>query len=66
VLFHAGTSLSSSGQLVNQGGRVMAITGWGDNLKESMNNAYSIVEKISWENAYFRRDIGKDLVSFRK
>ena len=62
VIFHAGTSTNSEGKLVNQGGRVLAITGFGSDLKGALENAFSTVNQITWEKAYFRRDIGQDIL----
>ncbi|MEI8103002.1 MAG: phosphoribosylamine--glycine ligase [Chlorobium sp.] len=56
-LFHAGT-LISAGQLVTAGGRVLSVTALGDTLRESIDRAYRVVEKISFEGAYYRTDIG--------
>ena len=61
VVFHAGTGINPNGSLINQGGRVLAITGFGESLDTALQNAYETVGKISWEKAYFRRDIGQDL-----
>jgi phosphoribosylamine--glycine ligase len=66
LLFHAGTSLDTSGSLVNQGGRVMAITGMGEGLQEALDHAYAAINQISWKNAYFRRDIGQDILRLNK
>jgi phosphoribosylamine---glycine ligase len=62
LIFHAGTALNSTGEIVNQGGRVIAVTGLGGNLEAAMANAFSTVEKISWEKAYYRKDIGQDIL----
>lgn len=62
VIFHAGTARNSSGELVNQGGRVLAVTGLGENLQEALSHAYQTVEKISWKKAYHRGDIGQDIL----
>ncbi|OOG76420.1 phosphoribosylamine--glycine ligase [Algoriphagus sp. A40] len=62
VIFHAGTSRNSAGEPVNQGGRVIAVTGFGKDLHEALTNAFATVEKISWEKAYYRRDIGQDIL----
>ena len=62
VIFHAGTTRSNSGEIINQGGRVIAVTGIGKGLEEALKNAFSTVEKISWEKAYYRRDIGQDIL----
>ena len=66
LLFHAGTALDTSGSLVNQGGRVMAITGMGEGLQEALDHAYAAIDQISWKNAYFRRDIGQDILRLNK
>ena len=66
VLFHAGTMLDGSGNLVNQGGRVMAITGMGEGLQEALDHAYAAIDRISWTKAYFRRDIGQDILRLIK
>lgn len=66
VIFHAGTARNSSGELVNQGGRVLAITGFGPNLKTALDHAFATVQKISWEKAYFRKDIGQDILKLMK
>lgn len=62
VIFHAGTTTNPEGKLVNQGGRVLAITGFGSDLKGALENAFSTVNQITWEKAYFRRDIGQDIL----
>lgn len=62
ILFHAGTAKNSKGQLTNQGGRVLAVTGMGDRLEDALNNAFATVNKIHWNKAYFRKDIGQDIL----
>jgi phosphoribosylamine--glycine ligase len=66
VIFHAGTAQNSDGQIVNQGGRVIAVTGFGKELQEALDNAFNTVKQISWEKAYFRKDIGQDVLSLIK
>ena len=66
VIFHAGTARNSAGEIVNQGGRVIAVTGFGNKLEDALNHAFTTVEKISWEKAYFRRDIGQDILKLMK
>ena len=63
IIFHAGTA-EVEGKIVTSGGRVLAATGMGDNLKEAREKAYRDLQKISWKGMYFRRDIGEDLISF--
>ncbi len=62
VIFHAGTSKNERDELVNQGGRVLAITGLGPDLSSALANAYATVNQISWNKANYRSDIGKDIL----
>lgn len=66
IIFHAGTSTNTAGEIVNQGGRVIAVTGLGKNLNEALENAFGTVGKISWNKAYFRKDIGQDILKLIK
>jgi phosphoribosylamine--glycine ligase len=56
-IFHAGTAIKD-GQLVATGGRVLNVTAIGHNVREAQAGAYSLVEGITWENGFCRRDIG--------
>lgn len=56
-IFHAGTAMKD-GQLVATGGRVLNVTAIGHNVREAQAGAYSLVEGITWENGFCRRDIG--------
>ena len=62
VLFHSGTARNESGALINSGGRVFAVTGMGANLEEALAAAYGTVKKVTWSKAYYRRDIGQDIL----
>jgi phosphoribosylamine--glycine ligase len=55
-VFHAGTSMKE-GQVVTAGGRVLCVTALGDSVAEAQQSAYQTVEKISWQDAYYRTDI---------
>jgi len=57
-VFHAGTRLGADGSVLSDGGRVLCAVGLGDNIKEAQLRAYQLIEKISWDSAYFRTDIG--------
>lgn len=57
-VFHAGTS-SKGGQILTNGGRVLGVTAKGADLKQARANAYDAVKWISYENKYYRQDIGK-------
>lgn len=56
VVFHAGTALKNN-EVVTSGGRVLGVTGLGNDLRTAVDNAYAAVEKISWKNAFYRKDI---------
>ena len=62
-IFHAGTKKHEEKILTN-GGRVLGVTALGDTLELAVNNAYQIVEKITWANKYCRTDIGKKGLNF--
>jgi phosphoribosylamine--glycine ligase len=57
-VYVAGASLKD-GKLVTSGGRVLNVTGTGKDLKTAIDNAYERVSKISFDNAFYRKDIGK-------
>lgn len=56
-LFHAGTRLDGN-QVVTNGGRVMCATALGTSVSEAQATAYELAANISWDNIYYRRDIG--------
>ena len=57
-IFHAGTKLQDE-RIITNGGRVLGVTALGDTLESAIKRAYTVTEKISWENKYLRADIGK-------
>ncbi len=57
-VFHAGTKFGSSGEVLTNGGRVLGVTALGDDLKEARANAYRAAELVTFDNKYFRHDIG--------
>ncbi|MDD2984109.1 MAG: phosphoribosylamine--glycine ligase [Crocinitomicaceae bacterium] len=61
LVFHAGTS-SDGPAVLSAGGRVIAVTSFGRNTENAVRRSYETIEKIEFEGAYFRRDIGKDLI----
>ena len=56
IVFHCGTK-SANGETLTDGGRVLSVTGMGGTLREAVDTAYKAVGAISFENAFFRRDI---------
>ncbi len=61
MVFHAGTALKN-GCLVTSGGRVLGVTARADTLERAIDRAYQSVERIAFEGAHFRRDIGRTVV----
>ncbi len=56
-VFHAGTA-SADGRVVTSGGRVLCVVGLGDTVEQAAQDAYAAVDRIEWDDAYCRRDIG--------
>ncbi len=60
IVFHAGTKLEN-GKVVTNGGRVIAITSFGENFPEAIKKSYQNIDKLHFDKMYFRKDIGNDL-----
>ncbi len=60
ILFHAGTKTNDKGEILTNGGRVIAITSFGKDMNEALEKSYKNAEKIDFEGKYFRGDIGFD------
>lgn len=58
TVYHAGTAVKD-GQLVTSGGRVLGVTALGNTLEEALEKSYDAVNKIHFENAHYRKDIGQ-------
>ena len=58
-VFHAGTTLNKDGDVVTSGGRVLGVTSWAIDLETARKQAYLAVEKIKFETAWCRPDIGQ-------
>lgn len=62
MVFHAGTK-EHDGHIVTNGGRVLAITAIGSDMNDALQKSYALVNQINWKDAYFRKDIGQDLMA---
>ena len=60
VVFHAGTAMKD-GQVVTNGGRVIAVSSYGKDKAEALQKSFTEAQKIQFQDKYFRRDIGADL-----
>ena len=60
IVFHAGTKLEN-GKVVSNGGRVLAITSFGNNFEQAIKTSYQTIAKLQFDKMYFRTDIGFDL-----
>ena len=64
-VFHAGTAKNGDDVTTN-GGRVLCVTALGDSVSDAQAKAYAAVDKISWHNAYYRKDIGYRAIAREK
>ena len=60
LVFHAGTKLEN-GKVVTNGGRVLAVTSFGNNFQDAIKKTYQNIDKLHFDKMYFRKDIGFDL-----
>ncbi|HRE77828.1 MAG TPA: phosphoribosylamine--glycine ligase [Flavobacterium sp.] len=60
IVFHAGTKFDN-GNIVSNGGRVLAITSYGNDFNEAIKKSYQSIEKLHFDKMYYRKDIGFDL-----
>ena len=61
IVFHAGTKLNAGGQVVTNGGRVIAVSSYGKDKAEALAKSFAEAQKIEFTDKYFRHDIGQDL-----
>jgi phosphoribosylamine--glycine ligase len=57
-VFHAGTRLTDSGEVLTNGGRVLCVCALGDTVAQAQTHAYQLVRQIRWDDAFYRSDIG--------
>jgi len=62
ILFHAGTKANETGETVTNGGRVIALTGFGEDIPQALEKSKAAAEQINFEGKYYRKDIGLDLM----
>jgi phosphoribosylamine--glycine ligase len=60
IVFHAGAQIENE-KVVTSGGRVMAVTSYGDTYEQAIKKSYQNIEKIKFDKMYYRKDIGFDL-----
>lgn len=63
LVFHSGTKFEDD-KIVTNGGRVFAITSFGNTIEEAVNKSFISTEKINYTNKYYRKDIGNDLINY--
>lgn len=61
IVFHAGT-VADGPSVLTAGGRVLAVSSYGKNIEVAAEKCYDSIAKIQYENAYFRKDIGNDVI----
>jgi len=60
IVFHAGAK-SSDGKIVTSGGRVLAVTSYGNDYKKALKKSYQNIDKLCFDKMYYRKDLGFDL-----
>lgn len=66
LVFHAGTKLNADNRVVTDGGRVMALTAYGADIRQAIAKSNQAAERIQWDGKYYRKDIGLDLLKISK
>ncbi len=64
IAFQAGTTSNSERQTITNGGRVIALTSFGNTMDEALKKSFMNAERIQYKNKYYRKDIGNDLKSY--
>ncbi|WP_413510910.1 phosphoribosylamine--glycine ligase [Myroides odoratus] len=60
IVFHAGTTIQNN-EVVTNGGRVLAVTSYGNSYNEALKKSYQNIDKLNFDKIYYRKDIGFDL-----
>ncbi|MBL7882529.1 MAG: phosphoribosylamine--glycine ligase [Bacteroidia bacterium] len=63
MVFQAGTTFNGN-EIVTNGGRVIALTSYGDTMQEALKKSFVAAETVKYQGKYYRNDIGKDLESY--
>lgn len=61
IVFHAGTK-SENGQILSNGGRVLAVTSFGNDFQQAIKKSYQNINKLHFDTMYYRKDLGFDLL----
>ena len=65
LIFHAGTKIEN-GKVLTNGGRVLAVTSFGETMTDALAKSYTTIDKIRFDGKTFRKDIGQDLKQYAK
>ncbi len=65
TVFHAGTTSNENGEILTNGGRVLALTALANSLEGAVNKSQKAAAKIQFEGKYYRKDIGLDLIRYK-
>lgn len=66
ILFHAGTATNEAGEILTNGGRVIAVTGLGEDTDTALELAYRNAGLIRFDKKYYRKDLGQDLKEYKQ
>ena len=58
-VFHAGTAINKSGELISNGGRVLSVTAKAKDIQSARKIVYEAIKNIDWKDGFYRKDIGK-------
>jgi phosphoribosylamine---glycine ligase len=66
LVFHSGTKFNTKNEVITNGGRVLAMTGLGNDIPQALAVSYDAAKKVCWDNINYRSDIGRDLLELEK